>query len=62
MTVPTVLMRGAHAHPSIIATNEALGRVMPNAVQSVVEGAGHMLPISHPAPMAAVLRDLLARS
>lgn len=61
-TIPTLIMRGQHAHPAIIATNEGLARRMPNATQSVIEGAGHMAPISHPAEVAAAVRLLLERS
>ena len=60
--IPTVVMRGEHAHPAISANNDGLAERMPNAVQSVIEGAGHMAPISHPEAVAEVLRDLFARS
>lgn len=62
MQVPTVIMRGELAHPAVIATNDALAQIMPNAVQSVITGAGHMAPISHPKLVAEVVLDLLARS
>ncbi|MEW9919658.1 alpha/beta fold hydrolase [Marimonas sp. MJW-29] len=58
-TIPTVVMRGEHAHSAIIATNDGLAARMPNAVQSVIEGAGHMAPITHPAEVAAAIRRIL---
>lgn len=60
--IPTVVIRGEHAHPAIIATNDGLVARMPGATASVIGGAGHMAPISHPADVAAVLRGLLDRS
>lgn len=61
-TIPTVVMRGEQAHPAITATNAGLVARMPNATSSVIPGAGHMAPISHPKEVAEVLRDLFARS
>lgn len=60
--VPTLVMRGALAHPAIAAVNDGLARIMPNADQSVIEGAGHMAPISHPALVADALRGFFERS
>lgn len=62
VTIPTLVMRGVNAHQAIIATNDGLAEIMPNAVQSVVEGAGHMAPISHPELVADAMEVLLARS
>lgn len=60
--IPTVIMRGEHAHSAIIATNDGLAARMPNAKQSVIGGAGHMAPISHPKAVAQVVAELLRRS
>ena len=51
---PTLIIRGSLANPAIVAVNNALAQIMPNATQSVIEGAGHMAPISHPNEVAAV--------
>jgi pimeloyl-ACP methyl ester carboxylesterase len=59
---PTLVMQGALAHSAIVATNEGLIKIMPNAIGSVIEGAGHMAPISHPKPVAEALSELFARS
>lgn len=60
--IPTVLMRGEHALPAICAINTGLARRMGNASEVVIDGAGHMAPISHPVPTSEAIRDLLARS
>lgn len=62
VALPTLVMRGEFAHPALTATNDGLAEMMPNAVQSVIEGAGHMAPISHPALVADAVAALLARS
>lgn len=61
-SIPTVILRGEHAHAAITATNDGLAARMPNAVQAVIAGAGHMAPISHPQEVAESVRELLARS
>ncbi|MBL4769029.1 MAG: alpha/beta hydrolase [Rhodobacteraceae bacterium] len=62
VTCPSLLLRGSRS-PSIIKTvNDGLARRLPDADNRVVEGAGHMVPISHPVETAAILRDLFARS
>ena len=62
LEVPTLVMRGEMAHPAIVATNDGLADLIPGAEQSVIAGAGHMAPISHPAEVAAALQGLLGRS
>jgi pimeloyl-ACP methyl ester carboxylesterase len=61
-TMPTLLMRGQKAHQSIIAVNDGLARRLPNATQYVVEGSGHMAPITHPARVAGALKELFDRA
>ncbi len=58
--IPTLLIRGEHAHSSITSVNNGLVERMPNASQAVIEGAGHMAPISHPKEVAEVVRPFLA--
>ncbi len=55
---PAVLMRGEQALPAITATNAGLVRRLGNATEAVIEGAGHMAPISHPEPVAVELQKL----
>ncbi len=61
-SVPTLILRGEHAHPGIVAVNDGLAARMLNATQSVIEGAGHMAPITHPVEVASVVRNLLDQS
>lgn len=62
VTCPSLLLRGSNS-PSIIKTvNDGLVRRLPDAENSVVEGAGHMVPISHPVETAAKLRALFERA
>jgi pimeloyl-ACP methyl ester carboxylesterase len=60
--MPTLLMRGSQALPAISAINDGLERRLPNASQIVIEGAGHMAPITHPNEVASAIGDLLERS
>ncbi|MGC1504116.1 MAG: alpha/beta hydrolase [Sulfitobacter sp.] len=61
-TVPTLVVRGSAAHPAITAANNGLTERMPNATSVVIDGAGHMAPITHPLELAKVMGPLLARS
>lgn len=60
--MPTLLVRGAQTDRVIEITNAGLVRRMPNAREAVMEGAGHMAPVTHPAEMADLLRALWQRS
>lgn len=62
LTMPVRLVRGAQSHPVIIPVLGGLAELLPNARIEVIEGAGHMAPISHPEQTAAILRDLFAQS
>ena len=57
--IPTLILRGEHAHPAIISTNDGLAARIPHAQQGVIEGAGHMAPISHPKQTAEVWQRFL---
>ena len=59
---PTIAMRGEHALPAIAAVTAGLTRRLGNATEVVIDGAGHMAPISHPAAVGAAISTLLARS
>lgn len=60
--MPTLLLRGTESHPVTKAINDAIARRLSDAENVVIEGAGHMLPITHPAEVAAHLRALFART
>lgn len=62
ITAPVQLLRGSLTHPIIGVVNEGLRRRLPDARSDVVEGAGHMLPISHPGETARYLSALFERS
>lgn len=62
VTAPVLLLRGSQSHPAINAVNDGLARRLANAQNKVIEGAGHMLAISHPAQVAAELGRLFAQS
>lgn len=59
---PSLLLRGSNSHPVITAVNDGLTRRLPDADNRVVEGAGHMVPITHPVETAAIMRELFARA
>lgn len=62
VTCPSLLLRGSRS-PAIIRTvNDGLTQRLPDADNRVVEGAGHMVPISHPVETATALHDLFARA
>ncbi|TDK41295.1 alpha/beta fold hydrolase [Antarcticimicrobium luteum] len=58
VSMPALLLRGTVSHPVTRAINDAIARRLPDARNVVIEGAGHMLPITHPAEVASHLRAL----
>ena len=54
--MPVLLLRGADTEPVIAAVNDGLVRRLKNARNVSIPGAGHMLPITHPALTAEALR------
>jgi pimeloyl-ACP methyl ester carboxylesterase len=61
-TAPVLLMLGSETTPIFRATVRALAARLPNAEVAVIEGAGHMLPISHPEETGQRLRDWMERT
>lgn len=61
-TMPVLLVRGSLTHPVIGAINDGLARRLPEARNVVIPGAGHMVPITHPAQSAVHLRALFAET
>ena len=59
---PTLVMRGAQSLSAITATNAGLAKRLGNAVEVVIEEAGHMAPISHPVEVATAISELFDRS
>lgn len=62
VSMPVLLLRGGRTQPIIAATHDALARRLPDMRNRVVEGAGHMLPVTHPAETAAEMRALFAET
>jgi lipase len=60
--VPVLLVEGAASPPVIAAIQGELARRLPQVTRLSVPGAGHMVPITHPEPVAAAVMALLARS
>ncbi|MCR9109038.1 alpha/beta hydrolase [Marivita sp. XM-24bin2] len=56
---PTQLIRGAESEPVIAAIHATLARRIPQASDAVVAGAGHMVPITHPEQVAALVKPLI---
>ncbi len=59
VTVPSLLLEGAKSPPIIAAVHDAFAARLPDVRRVVIDGAGHMAPISHPAEVAAVIRKFL---
>lgn len=62
LRMPVLLLRGGQTEPIIAAVNAAFARRIPGAENRAVDGAGHMLPVTHPTATAKELRRFFARS
>ena len=58
LNCPVTLIAGARSRPSAIAIVETIGTRISQRPH-LIEGAGHMVPITHPEPVAAMIRPLL---
>lgn len=56
LRVPVLLVEGGESPPIVDAVQEALARRLPKARRLIVPGAGHMVPITHPDPVAAAVQ------
>lgn len=56
---PVALIEGAASPPIIAAIQAVLAARMPAARRTVVAGAGHMVPITHPDAVAQAIRAIL---
>lgn len=59
ITCPVLLVRGDRSPVSIPAIHRALLARLPDVREAVVEGAGHMVPMTHPANVASIIRNFL---
>ena len=58
LAMPVLLLRGSDTNPIVAAVNASLLSQLPNGRSIAIDGAGHMVPISHPSQVAACLRAL----
>lgn len=56
---PTCLIRGERTEPVIRAIHATLAGRIPNAVDHQIDGAGHMLPVTHPDAVAHLIAGVL---
>lgn len=59
ISCPVLLMRGEDSPPAIAAVFRALEPRLADVRTVVVPGAGHMLPLTHPQPVADAIRLLI---
>ena len=57
LDIPVLLLRGSQSPHVVETINTGLARRIPEAQSCVIEGAGHMAPISHPKECAAQMRS-----
>ncbi|VDC26042.1 alpha/beta fold hydrolase [Pseudogemmobacter humi] len=60
--VPVLLAEGGRSPPVVAAILDTLAARLPDVRRLTVAGAAHMLPLTHPAPLAQAMQDLLARA
>jgi len=55
LPMPVLVMQGGATQPIMSAVTAALSARMPEAQIAVIEGAGHMVPVTHPEAVAEVI-------
>ncbi len=60
--IPVLLVEGAESPPIIAAIQGELARRLPQVTRVIVPGAGHMVPITHPAEVARAVQTFWALS
>jgi pimeloyl-ACP methyl ester carboxylesterase len=58
-TMPALLIKGGTSNAAAGYINEAIVRRLPDATSAIIEGAGHMAPLTHPEQVADVIRGFL---
>ncbi|MDE0130251.1 MAG: alpha/beta hydrolase [Gammaproteobacteria bacterium] len=58
-TTPCLVVRGSEESGTILSGSSMLLEVLPNAIEAVIEGAGHVPQITHPAAYNDVLSGFL---
>lgn len=62
VTMPVLMLRGADSPRAMTVINDGLARRLPDAESRAVDGAGHMVPLTHPDDVARELRRLFQRA
>lgn len=57
--MPALLIEGSASPDMTDAINTSLMRRLPNAQRVVIDGAGHMVPLTHPAAVAGAIHTFL---
>jgi pimeloyl-ACP methyl ester carboxylesterase len=57
ITAPTLILCGESGHPSIVRAAEILLGAMPRAALKAIPGASHFMMATHPADIAAFVRE-----
>jgi lipase len=60
LAMPVLLVAGARSPPVIHAILDAIASRLPRARRTLVPGAAHMVPVSHPGAVAEAIRAALA--
>ena len=59
ISVPTLLLEGAQSPKILGLVNQGLARRLPDTRHHVLPDSGHMLPITHPVQVGALIRSFL---
>jgi pimeloyl-ACP methyl ester carboxylesterase len=62
ITVPTLVLRGTTSPRPTRRIAELVAQILPNARLRTIEGAGHMLPLTHREAVNTAIAEHLARS
>ena len=62
LTMPALAMRGSDCMDVMESVTDSLARRMGDTTAVVIEGAGHLAPITHPQAVAETIGELLDRS
>jgi pimeloyl-ACP methyl ester carboxylesterase len=57
VTAPVHIIRGSRSSPVDHAICDVVQRYVPHGRSTLIEGAGHMMPLTHPGPLTRALLD-----
>jgi pimeloyl-ACP methyl ester carboxylesterase len=61
ISVPTLVIRGEHGHPSTARSAEVVSNAIPNAFLATVAGASHLAMATHPNEVARLMIEHLSK-